>query len=347
MNSHIDLNIFNDYAERGLLHRKTFEDLIIFDYSKTTQFDRLWDDVTLMSRGLVVNTEGQIIARPFKKFFNWEEVRQTETFPKDLPYRMFDKLDGSLGICFMYNNKLYMNTRGSFASDQSIEALKIFHDNGYSIRDGYTYLFEIIYPSNRVVVDYGDTTKLILTAIIRTDTGVEVPYDELLLFTDNQFAVAEELPVMSFEDFQAQNIPNKEGCVVLFENGYRMKIKFPTYCRLHTTLSNINSVAIYEILRSGSGFEEMLEIVPDEAYDWVHYVINILNSRYAELESKLRNAYAALPHFETDKDLALFTKDDKNAWAYFALRRGNEATFKDKIWKMLRPEFVKFGGELN
>ena len=60
------------YYNDGLLIKQVHptKDLTIWNYSTKVQYDRLWDEVTLMARGLVTNSKGEIIARPFTKFFN-------------------------------------------------------------------------------------------------------------------------------------------------------------------------------------------------------------------------------------------------------------------------------------
>ena len=81
-------------------------------------------------------------------------------------------------------------SRGSFISEQAEWANNFFFFNDElqqhvenSFKDEYTYLVEIVYKSNRIVVDYGDYEGLILLSAIETLTGVELPYDELLKYS--------------------------------------------------------------------------------------------------------------------------------------------------------------------
>ncbi len=70
--SKLDINILNRYKENGLLRCQKHNELplLIWNYSEQVQFDDLWDEVTLMCRGLVTDQEGNVIARSFSKFFN-------------------------------------------------------------------------------------------------------------------------------------------------------------------------------------------------------------------------------------------------------------------------------------
>ena len=49
-----------------------------------------------------------------------------------------------------------------------------YHTDLGTLDREYTYLFEIIYPSNRIVVDYGSSRRLVLLAAVHTQTGIEL-----------------------------------------------------------------------------------------------------------------------------------------------------------------------------
>lgn len=151
------LDKLEKYYEEGLLLKQThpIHDLTIWNYSPKVQYDRLWDEITLQCRGLVTNSEGEIIARPFKKFFNYEEY--LENAPEMIPnesFEIFDKMDGSLGILFNYKNDWIMATRGSFTSDQAVKGFEMLKKYDYErLLDDYTYLFEIIYAETESCVN--------------------------------------------------------------------------------------------------------------------------------------------------------------------------------------------------
>ena len=94
------LEKLNNYYEDGLLYKQVHPSLplTIWNYTETVQFEGKWDEITLMCRGLVTDDKGNIIARPFKKFFSIEEGKYTPTEN----FEVFEKMDGSLGILFNY-----------------------------------------------------------------------------------------------------------------------------------------------------------------------------------------------------------------------------------------------------
>ena len=100
-------------------------DLFIYNYTPKVQYEKLWNEITLQTRGLILDSEMNIIARPFGKFFNLEE-RQLDEIPKE-SFEVYEKMDGSLGILYWLNNLPYIATRGSFTSEQSVHATEILH----------------------------------------------------------------------------------------------------------------------------------------------------------------------------------------------------------------------------
>jgi len=162
----------DDYTKRGLLFKQTHRSLplSIWNYTPNVQYGDLWDDVTLSCRGLVTDNRGKVIARPFKKFFNIEEKQHTPTEEFDV----YEKMDGSLGILFNYKGEWVLATRGSFTSDQSVKGTELLQKYDYNrLNPDYTYLFEVIYPENRIVCTY-DFEDLVLLGMIHTQSGYEV-----------------------------------------------------------------------------------------------------------------------------------------------------------------------------
>ena len=118
-----NLEVLSGYIERGLVIKQNHPTLplSIYNYSRTCQYDGMWDDITLNCRGLVLDLDGNVIAKPFPKFFNYEEHT-----PEEIPnesFEVYEKMDGSLGIFFYYEGEWHMATRGSFTSEQAIKGM--------------------------------------------------------------------------------------------------------------------------------------------------------------------------------------------------------------------------------
>jgi len=335
------------YVKNGYI-RKTKHpkyDLYIYNYTPSTQFEKKWNKYTKMARGLVLDGAGNIIARPFEKFFNLGELSRSE-IPNNIQFEAYDKLDGSMGIIFKYKDEVIISTRGSFVSDQAIYGNMLLtqkYKNTLSkIEYNKTYLTEIIYPENRIVINYGNEKSLTLLAIIDNKTGKDLPLDPLLGFPlvkkYNGFSELSEL-VKIQED-------NREGFVVKYDNGFRIKIKMDEYVRLHRIVTGVNNRRIWEYLKTGDSVLDMLDKVPDEFYNWVKKIKTELESKYYEIEanswadfSKLKNIKLSFNFRENRKLQAEFIQTKKYPNILFAMLDGKDYT--KIIWKMIKPKKIE------
>lgn len=308
-------------------------DLWIYNYSQKTQYERFWNEITLHCRGLILNKEYQVVARPFRKFFNLSE-HQPEEIPS-ISFEVFDKLDGSLGILYWHNEKPYMATRGSFNSEQAIKATEILHSR-YAhtfdkLQPNKTYLFEIIYPANRIVVDYGAMEDLVLLAVIDNATGREEELQDIgfqKVKTYNGITDIAELKKLETD--------NAEGFVIKFKNDFRVKLKFAEYVRLHRILTGVSNIAVWEYLVAEKPFDELLEKVPDEFYDWLKSTERNLVQQYQVIENEAKSSFKVL---ETRKDTALYFMTQKHTGVLFAML--DNKNYSEIIWKKIRPVFSK------
>jgi RNA ligase len=319
--------------------------LRLFDYSKSTQFNNYWTDLTLQTRGLILNADGTVHSRCYPKFFNLEELDEVD-FSKHGKAKIFDKLDGSMGILYWDGNTPKISTRGSFNSDQAIEGTKIlkekYSDIWSKIDKTKTYIFEILYKENRVVCDYGDLRDIILTAIIDTKTG------KTLDFSFNPgFSQVKEYEFTDWTKVRELfSKPNQEGWVILFESGLRLKIKQADYILLHKKLTKISSRDLWDMFSAGLSLEAVLDDMPDESWDWIRKWENIfttsLEARKKEIFDFIDKTDAELKDLESKgvilnkKRIWDLVKSNKNAHLYLAVKSGKN--IDDKLWKELYPK---------
>lgn len=335
------LNILNDYKERGLLYSQIHPTLplTIWNYTEKVQYESLWDEVTLATRGLVTDGSGRVVARPFSKFFNIEEGKHTPT----QEFEVFEKMDGSLGIVFVYEGQVVYATRGSFASDQAKWMVDWGGKYNFShiIVEGYTYLFEIIYPQNMIVVNYGGESRLVLLGVIKTDTGEETSWDDLSAF-EGWDLVKRYDGISDYTTLKGMVKNNQEGFVVRFSNGDRVKIKGEEYLRLHRIMTNLSTTAIWEVLSNGGDILSTLTDVPDEFYDKIHQYSKELMDKYTKLEDEYHFIFKILSRsddFEFRPGFAERAKRYKHPAILFKMY--DDKDYSGLIWKLIRPEFSK------
>ncbi len=327
-------------VEEGWLVSQTHPtlDLTIYNYSQRTQYEGYWTPETLMSRGLVLNSTGEVVARPFGKFFNLSEV--ADQVP-GAPFEVYEKMDGSLGIAFYYQDELVFASRGSFTSEQAFRGREILnkYNHKFGMYPGYTYLFEIIYPENRIVVDYGDTEELYVLGVVETATGRECKYHEM---SNEGFKLAKKYDFADYRSIQSLNWENCEGFVVRFSNGFRVKIKFDDYVRLHRIVTNISNIDIWEKLKNSESLNEIIDNVPDEFYDWVKETARDLSVRYENIERDYTFYFEDIKKRIGIGDRRLFAEEAKRySHPNILFNMLDDKSYSQSIWRILKPEWSK------
>lgn len=205
--------------------RHPYERIDIWKYTALCKESSAWSEATLWCRGLITDPNGIILSRPMKKFFEYDQM-PPECRPENGPCEVSEKNDGALGISYFINGAPHIATLGSFTSPAAIEAEVLLHDNKSAkiMRSDRTYLFEIISPITKVVVDYGNTRELRLIEVIDTNTG-RIVKDLAHL----HFSRIPSQKRSSWKELLHKNEDNKEGLVIRFQDGTRLKIKYPWY----------------------------------------------------------------------------------------------------------------------
>lgn len=267
-----------------------FPELRILNYTAQAQYERVWNPVARQCRGLIYNADtGDVLARPWPKFYNYGEHEEGE-FHLDAPCYVQDKKDGSLGILYRRPDGYFaLATRGSFSSDQATKGsamLRVYiEQHEWQPFDGATYLFEIIYPENRIVLDYGGMEDLILLDVLETETGRRVTWDKTW-----PGDWTEDLPHSTLRHaLAAAPRPNAEGLVVTFMDGRKIKLKQDDYVELHKLVTGLNERTVWERLMSGD--ETIPDGLPDEFFVWYENVAAFLCGEHLRLMNKTNDIY--------------------------------------------------------
>jgi RNA ligase len=321
--------------------------LQIFNYTDKAMYDSAWNDVTKQTRGLIIDTTTkEVVARPFRKFFNWPQISLTQqTDLLRYPMQIYSKFDGSLGILYrLHTGETAISTRGSFTSPQALHATEVLHAHypDFEPIDGLTYLFEIIFPTNRIVVDYGSMDDLVLLAVVDIDTGKTL--------ADGSYRwPGQRATLTEFSSIdQIREVPNAEGFVVYFPDlDHRVKIKFPEYLRLHQILTNTSARTVWAALAGGLGIEAIVDHVPDEFFEWVRKQVHSLEGQYNKVHTEACDEYdwimKKLVRPEWDraqrKEFALLANESPFRDVLFGLYDGKDIS--ERIWKRIRPEYSR------
>jgi hypothetical protein len=308
--------------------------LRIYNYGAKTQYERNWNAATLACRGLVLDAEGVPVGRPLGKFFNLAEHQGT-TLPDGTP-EVYEKLDGSMILLFFYGASWLVSSRGSFISEQAVKATELLANYDLEKLDrDYSYMLEVIYPTNRIVVDYGAVERLVMLAGIHTQTGEELRLEEIDWADRAQIYAATSLPDW-IKSLKPGELVNQEGFILRWPNGFRAKYKLDEYVRLHRILTRIQAKDIWECLSCGQDLDRFLESVPDEFYNWVKGVRVDLEAQYGAIERQCREVFKDLGD---RKSTAAYFQTQRYAKVLFLMLDGRD--YASVIWREIKPGFER------
>lgn len=288
----------DELVDQGYLMRKYSEDgkLVLFNYSDACLYDKVWNDITINSRGHVYDAvTGDLVALPFSKFFNLSELpmeEQKELLSKK-GYSITEKMDGSLILCYNYERKWRVNSRGSFNSDQSQEATKIVAENYDLSRvpTNYTIVTEVIYPENQIVINYGKERKLVLLAIFNRESGLEEPRHIVEMISNlTRIPLVKEYNLTMEDMFKWQeehNTLDQEGFVVKFQDGKRVKIKSKRYLEVAKLLANLTYKHLWENMEDGRVDEALVFQIPEEFRTELNEMVNFLEQTYFDIYTEV------------------------------------------------------------
>lgn len=363
----VNQELLSKHLNEGFVSVKTHPELPlrIYNYTHQAQYAHpmMWGDDTIdYCRGLIVDNQDEIISRPFKKFHNFQTAGIPETFPENFPNVepiITKKYDGSLGIYYKFENFEGIATRGSFTSEQAIWATKWYQEH-FSSKPAiwipnYTPLFEIVYPENRIVVDY-DFSGLVLLALVNNRTGAELPQRKLEVGGRyNGVRTVEFIQGKSIEELLALDNKNEEGFVVsyptephkLFEGEpVKVKIKMADYCRLHRIVTGLNPRAIWESVSDPNANAIDVSELPLPVQDWVGKWIAKLQAEFDQIEQDARIVYTNRP-IQTVTDQKFYRKEcamymlslkDKQHLKGLFFMQLDDKDITRAIWDMIEPK---------
>lgn len=256
----------------------------------------------------------------------------------------------SLGIVYHSpDDTVHVATRGSFASDQALWATQwinnhdVYHYNPEGGR-AVTLLVEIIYPENRIVLDYGTRESLVLLGAVEHATGrildvSSVPESWWSGDRTESFPLGTLADVLEYPDRE-----NSEGLVALTRNNQLIKFKQEDYVKLHRILTGLTERTIYDLLVSDSSIEDFIELIPDEFHEWVKRVAHEIKSNYESWlfhwDIEYKGVVAGLPEDFTQKDFALAVKDSPCRAALFLVHKNDTQRLEKLAWREVRPEAI-------
>lgn len=198
---------------------------------------------------------------------------------------------------------------------------------------------------NRIVVDYGDREELVLLGRINTKSGEEYNHEDLEKHYSKFFTVVKKHDIQNvnkLEDLKALDEDNREGFVIRFEDGFRVKVKFTEYIRLHGIITNVSNLTVWEHMKDNYEFDELLDRVPDEFFDWLKKTAAKIQTSFNDVEREALLDFVRIYHINEITGRAEFAEQaklTKHRAVLFKLY--DKRPYSEIIWKCIRPVYSK------
>lgn len=228
-------------------------------------------------RGLIFDRDGNIMSRPFHKFFNINEREETQAHCVDIsqPHVIMEKMDGSMIRPILVDGYLRLATKMG-VTEVAMQAETWLAAQNPMLKEwmaimmvqGITPIFEWVSPFNQIVLAY-ETADLVLLALRNNITGeyldVGDPKEDKLWTVVPQYgSVAGNL-----SDYIARQRgkEGREGDIIRFADGHMLKVKNDWYVRIHKTLDRVKFDRNIVDLIINENIDDAIPMLPQEQID--------------------------------------------------------------------------------
>jgi len=256
-------------------------------------------------RGLIFDRDGNIMSRPFHKFFNVNERDETQVNKIDMlqPHIIMEKMDGSMIRPILVDGYLRLATKmGVTEVSMQAEEWLAAQDSEYKewlrayIDNGYTPIFEWVSPFNQIVLAY-EEADLVLLAIRENVTGRYLDLDEEMTEIRCPFTVVPRYGSMegNIVDYinRQREAEGREGDIIAFADGHRLKIKNDWYVRIHKTLDRVKFDRNIVDLILNEDVDDVIPMLPQEQVTRIRDFETSFWKAFKQKENRLYGLYMA------------------------------------------------------
>lgn len=271
-----------------------FGDFLLFRYNILETKKGFWEKYDGMyreCRSIVIDIKNEcVVLAPFSKFFNLNETDETQEkiIRKRIQSANYvtvtDKLDGSMQSARYYNGHIILS--GTRNMDPSVSKRV---EIGYQLlTDNYkkmlvenpqeTFIFELIHPYDKHIVDYdASMIGLHLIGVRNVTTGYQYSYIEVVEFAQKYHIKHVTISQLTFDDLMEKlddkNCNEAEGFVVDID-GYKIKVKYNDYVKLHKVL--LKTLSTNTIIQSvnDNSWDDLYSKIPDIYKEESEIVVN-------------------------------------------------------------------------
>jgi len=291
--------------------------------------------------------EWHLFCRAYKKFFNLGEVIPVNEFIETHePVASFEKLDGSLILFGMIEDKVIAKSKTSINSEQAQLAQSIVDNNtelrNFIVEDiiktEHTPVFELVGPSNVIVLRYQNDDLVFLGRVDNSDCSelpVDVDISKSLEKRGISFAKIYKHTWGELLEIKETSKPHIEGFVVQTNEDF-VKVKVNSYISLHHLKDSVNNLKSLSALIVSDNLDDLIGSFQDDQAT-VDYIVSMqekIGHKYNHLVANVEDLFEKYKHLER-KDFAIKTREEVADYFPLLMNKylGKKIDYKDYFMK--------------
>ena len=225
--------------------------VFVLKYKKKVFFKGLWNEYLEECRGTLVDSDYNVVSRPFTKIYNYGVEASCPKFSDDTPITAHRKINGFMGAITWHDGALLVSTTGSTDSpfvayiNEMIADNYEAYENVCADHDTLTFLFEVVHPDDPHIVP--EEVGMYLLGY-REKTWESTIETELNKVFENMLGT---IPVETHRTTLGELLEDvkhvhHEGFVFYTDDGIGAKIKSPFYLASKFVSRNPNTEKLFK-----------------------------------------------------------------------------------------------------
>jgi hypothetical protein len=224
-----------EYVESSnLVNMKECGDgLYVLKYKKKVFYDNLWNDYIAECRGTIVDSEFNVVQRPFTKIYNYGIEKEAPVLDDDTEITALRKVNGFMVAMTWHNEDILVSTTGSTSSEFVDMAKEYINDNFRDVlrcAPAFTFMFECVHPNDPHIIS--EESGLYFIGFRHKDWNGKLYYEKFTLEPLGKHLGCHPVDIFTTTVGELKALVKTvkhEGFVFYTKDGVGSKIKSPYY----------------------------------------------------------------------------------------------------------------------
>lgn len=220
----------------GLVSMKesSYPGLYVLKYKKKVFYDNSWNDFLEECRGTIVDSDFNVISRPFTKIYNYGIEARAPRINGDTEVKAYRKVNGFMVAVTWYDNDILVSTTGSTDSDYVKMARELINDERYReichLWYDTTFIFECVHRDDPHIIPEKEGMYLIGYRQKDWNSNINIDNKILNILAMSFRTIPVEYLKLPLRDLvELSKKVKHEGFVFYTNEGISAKIKSPYY----------------------------------------------------------------------------------------------------------------------